>query len=55
MTKASHELRAEVARLRQQYNFFHWPVAFPQVWNFRGRASDVPPAVADDALTSPPV
>lgn len=30
-------------------------VAFPQVWNYRGRASDVPPAVADDALAGPPV
>jgi MFS family permease len=30
-------------------------VAFPQVWNYRGRATDVPPAVADDALAGPPV
>jgi MFS family permease len=30
-------------------------VAFPQVWNYRGRATDAPPAVADDALAGPPV
>ncbi|HEX4578727.1 MAG TPA: MFS transporter [Candidatus Dormibacteraeota bacterium] len=30
-------------------------VAFPQVWHYRGRASDVPPALADDALSGPPV
>lgn len=30
-------------------------VAFPQVWNHRGRATDAPPAVADDALAGPPV
>ena len=29
--------------------------AFPQVWNYRGRASDAPPAMADDALAGPPV
>jgi MFS family permease len=30
-------------------------VTFPQVWNYRGRATDAPPAVADDALAGPPV
>jgi MFS family permease len=30
-------------------------VAFPQVWNYRGRATDAPLAVADDALAGPPV
>lgn len=30
-------------------------VAFPQVWNYRGRATDAPPAMADDALAGPPV
>jgi MFS family permease len=30
-------------------------IAFPQVWNYRGRASDAPPAMADDALAGPPV
>jgi hypothetical protein len=30
-------------------------VAFPQVWNYRGPATDAAPAVADDALAGPPV
>jgi MFS family permease len=30
-------------------------IAFPQVWNYRGRATDAPPAMADDALAGPPV
>ncbi|HSP65562.1 MAG TPA: MFS transporter [Candidatus Deferrimicrobium sp.] len=30
-------------------------VAFPEVWRYRGRATDVPPAMADDALAGPPV
>ncbi len=30
-------------------------VAFPQVWNYRGRATDAPPALGDDALAGPPV
>jgi len=29
--RASAELRAEVTRLRKQYRFFHWHLAFPQV------------------------
>jgi MFS family permease len=30
-------------------------LAFPQVWAYRGRATDVPPQLADDAAASPPV
>jgi MFS family permease len=30
-------------------------VAFPQVWRYRGRATDVPPALSDDAVAGPPV
>jgi MFS family permease len=30
-------------------------VAFPQVWRYRGRTSDVPPAMTDDAAAGPPV
>ena len=28
---------------------------FPQVWRYRGRATDVPPALTDDAVAGPPV
>ncbi len=31
-TRASHVLRDEVARLREQYGWFHWPLRFPQVF-----------------------
>jgi MFS family permease len=30
-------------------------VAFPQVWGFRGRATDTPPTLTDDARAGPPV
>jgi len=30
-------------------------VAYPQVWGYRGRATDAPPALSDDALAGPPV
>lgn len=30
-------------------------LAFPQVWAYRGRATDAPPVMADDALAGPPV
>lgn len=30
-------------------------VAFPQVWHYRGRATDAPPQLADDAVAGPPV
>jgi MFS family permease len=30
-------------------------VAFPQVWRYRGRATDAPPTLTDDALAGPPV
>ncbi|MDQ6747684.1 MAG: MFS transporter [Candidatus Dormibacteraeota bacterium] len=30
-------------------------VLFPQVWAYRGRATDVPPAMTDDAVAGPPV
>ncbi len=30
-------------------------VLFPQVWRYRGRMTDVPPALADDAVAGPPV
>ena len=30
-------------------------LAFPQVWAYRGRATDAPPQLADDAVAGPPV
>ncbi len=30
-------------------------VAFPEVWRYRGRATDLPPAMTDDAVAGPPV
>lgn len=30
-------------------------LAFPEVWRYRGRATDAPPAMTDDALAGPPV
>lgn len=30
-------------------------ILFPQVWRYRGRTSDVAPALTDDALAGPPV
>ncbi|MGH7722901.1 MAG: MFS transporter [Candidatus Dormibacteria bacterium] len=30
-------------------------IAFPQVWGYRGRATDAPPVLSDEALAGPPV
>jgi hypothetical protein len=35
-TRASLELRAQVGRLRAQHSFFHWHLAFPQVFGRGG-------------------
>lgn len=30
-------------------------LAFPEVWRYRGRTTDIPPAMTDDAVAGPPV